>query len=257
MAPDVELTAEQAAIKDAFRDDVGYWLDAFDHLLALDPEFFEVFGEWLAHPYESDALDAKTKEFVLIAVYANATHLDDAGIRRHVRRAFEEGASVEEVLEVLQTSSVLGMHSYMIGGQVLYEEVEEVRIADERVEALLDTFEERRGFRPEGWVPYVSPDPEFFEKYVDYSAHPWTTGTLDPEVREFVYIANDAAPAHLLEEGIRGHLQAVRDNYDATPAEIACVLQLVSLLAVDTIAHGVPILVEEAERAGVLGDAGT
>lgn len=251
MATEVDLTAEQAAIKSEFRETVGYWLPAFDHLLALDPDFFDAFSAWLRHPYESGALPPKTREFVLIAVYSNAAHLDDAGIRRHVRRAFEEGATVEEVLEVLQVSSVLGMHSWMIGGQVLYEAVDAVGIPETEVEALLDTFEERRGFRPEGWTPYVSPDPEFFEKYVEYSAHPWTAGVLDPEVREFIYIANDASPAHLLAEGIRGHLRSVRDNYDASAAEIAEVLQLVSLLAIDTLAHGVPILLEEAEAAGL------
>jgi len=224
-------------------------------VLRIDPEFFERYREWVSFSFTSDVLDPKTKEFILIAAYSQVTHLHRDGIDRHVSRAFDEGATVSEVLEVLQIASCLGMHSYMIGAKILDEKKELSDAFDQdRLDDILDEFAEKRGYRPDWWGPYIAPAPEYFQTYLEYSSHPWLNGSLDPKIREFLYIAIDSTPAHLLEEGIDGHMDNAIE-LGATAEELAEVLQLTSVLALDTMLQGVPSLVTEAEKRGLLNES--
>ena len=49
--------------------------------------------------------------------------------------------------------------------------------------------------------------PDFFEAYVEFSSVPWKTGTLEPKIKEFIYIAIDTATTHLHKEGARIHIR--------------------------------------------------
>jgi alkylhydroperoxidase/carboxymuconolactone decarboxylase family protein YurZ len=71
----------------------------------------------------SGALDAKTIEFIAIAVDASCTHMYGPGVRRHIRKALELGATQEEIAAVLQCVSVLGIHSMSLGAPILLEEL--------------------------------------------------------------------------------------------------------------------------------------
>ena len=93
--------------------------------------------------------------------------------------------------------------------------------------------------------------PEFFAAYLKLSSVPWLTGTLEPKVKEFVYIAIDAATTHLYEPGLRQHIRnAIK--LGASQDELMEVLELVSAIGVHTMTESVPILVKEAEAAGDL-----
>ncbi|MCY1461886.1 hypothetical protein D9M71_795970 [compost metagenome] len=51
------------------------------------------------------------------------------GVRRHIRKALELGVTIEEILAVLQLTSILGIHSMALGAPILIEEAK--RLADE------------------------------------------------------------------------------------------------------------------------------
>lgn len=68
-------------------------------------------------------LDPKTLEFLAIAVDASCTHMYAPGVRRHIRKALELGATREEITAVLQAVSVLGIHSMSLGAPILLEEL--------------------------------------------------------------------------------------------------------------------------------------
>ena len=63
------------------------------------------------------------REFILIVVDASTTHLFPTGVRTHTRAALEHGASVAEIVEVLELTSVLGTQSVAFGVPILLEEV--------------------------------------------------------------------------------------------------------------------------------------
>jgi alkylhydroperoxidase/carboxymuconolactone decarboxylase family protein YurZ len=54
---------------------------------------------------------------------AAATHLFEPGIRQHVRNALALGATREEIMEVIELVSVIGIHSCAVGVPILIEEL--------------------------------------------------------------------------------------------------------------------------------------
>lgn len=74
-------------------------------------------------PMASGVLEPKTVEFIAIAVDASCTHLYAPGVRRHIRKALDLGATREEITAVLQCVSVLGIHSMSLGAPILMEEL--------------------------------------------------------------------------------------------------------------------------------------
>jgi alkylhydroperoxidase/carboxymuconolactone decarboxylase family protein YurZ len=248
-----DLSERKQAIKDAFVENRGYWSEVWDQILDISPDYFEAYSELSSVPWKHGVLEAKVKEFMYIAADASTTHLYNAGTRIHIQNALSLGATVDEVFEVLQLTSVLGIHSCIVGVPILLEElaaagmpVEET--LDERQTALKASFTENRGY----WAPFLEGllllSPEFFEAYLKLSSVPWQSGTLEPKVKEFIYIAIDGATTHLYEPGLRQHIRNAI-GYGATKEELMEVLELVTAIGVHTMTDSVPILVKAAKAA--------
>ena len=253
-----ELSPRQHALKEEFTRARGYWSPVWDQVLALDPDFFEAYLNFSSVPWRNGVLEPKVREFIYIAIDASTTHLHAAGTRTHVRNALRLGATRQEVMEVLQLISVLGIHSVTDGVPILVEEMATAgRGAElpkpgaggEREARLKAEFTAARGYWSELWDNVLALSPDFFEAYMRFSSVPWKHGTLEPKVKEFIYVAIDAATTHLYAPGTRVHIRnAIR--YGATRQEIMEVLELVSVLGIHSITHGVPILLEELTAAG-------
>lgn len=102
----------------------GGWNPNWTPFYELDPAWTEKFMAMGLTPMVSGALDAKTIEFIAIAVDASCTHMYGPGVRRHIRNALELGATKEEISAVLQCVSVLGIHTMSLGAPILLEELE-------------------------------------------------------------------------------------------------------------------------------------
>jgi alkylhydroperoxidase/carboxymuconolactone decarboxylase family protein YurZ len=247
-----------AQLRERFVETTGYWSPAWQSLLDTDPGFFETFVELAAVPRRSDALDPKIKELICVAVNAAATHLFEPGIRAHVRRALEAGATKEELLEVLQLTSTLGIHASTVGVPLLLEATiesdsdsqprREATQLDERRAALKADFEAKRGYWHGFWDGLLDLDPDFFQAYVEFSAYPWENGVLEPKVKELIYTAFDASATHMYVPGLRQHIENAL-GHGATPAEVMEVFELASTIGIHGYLVGLPILLEELERA--------
>lgn len=121
-----ELSPHQRAAREGYLAARGFWNPNWDGMLALAPEFTE------AHIKMGDAtracgpLEPKTKEFVWIAVDSSTTHLFDHGVRNHMTAALKFGASVEEIVEVLELTCDLGVQSVTLGAAILREEMAKI-----------------------------------------------------------------------------------------------------------------------------------
>jgi len=102
---------------------LGEWNPAWDAFFELDPAWTEKFLAVGVSPIVSGVLDAKTVEFIAIAVDASCTHMYGPGVRRHIRKALAVGATREEIAAVLQCVSVLGIHTMSLGAPILLEEL--------------------------------------------------------------------------------------------------------------------------------------
>lgn len=101
----------------------GQWNAAWDDAVALDPQWIEKFLDMGTHPIRSGVLDPKTYELIAIAVDASCTHLYAPGVRRHIAKALDLGATPAEVMAVLQCVAVLGIHSVALGAPMLAAEM--------------------------------------------------------------------------------------------------------------------------------------
>jgi alkylhydroperoxidase/carboxymuconolactone decarboxylase family protein YurZ len=94
------------------------WQPSYD----LDPAWTERFFSMAMSSMQGGILEPKTIEFLAIAVDASCTHMYGPGVRRHIRKALQVGATKEEIAAVLQAVSVLGFHTMSIGAPMLIEE---------------------------------------------------------------------------------------------------------------------------------------
>ena len=208
-------------LREAFIEARGFWTPLWEGLLDIDPDFFEAYLSFSSVPWRNGPLEPKVKELVLLAMDAAATHLFEPGIRQHVRNAIGDGATREELMEVLELTSTLGIHACNIGVPILVEELEAAgqpidRELDERRREVKADFEAKRGYWHPFWDDILALDPEFLAAYTQFSGVPWTHGVLEPKVKEMIYIAFDVAATHLYEPGLRAaHPQRARARGDA------------------------------------------
>jgi len=122
-----------------------------------DPDFFEAYMNFSSVPWRrKGGLPPKVREFIYIAIDASTTHLCGPGTRVHIDNALKYGATPEEIMEVFELTSVLGVHSCTLGVPILMEEVEAAGRGDEMSgelgpdeQALKEAFIEARGY----WSP--------------------------------------------------------------------------------------------------------
>ncbi len=120
--PDTVTPTTATPVTDRLRA-TGNFNAAWNEMAELDPVWLEKFLDMGMKPIASGVLDPKTLEFLAIAVDASCTHLYAPGVRRHIRKALDLGATKEEILAVLQCVAVLGIHSCALGVPILVEEL--------------------------------------------------------------------------------------------------------------------------------------
>lgn len=120
------LDQRQHDLKASFEKKRGYWSSTWDPILAVDPDFFEAYTNFSSVPFQADhsALDPKTKELIYCAIDCAATHLYQPGLKLHIRNAINHGATTEEVVEVFELSSLIGLQTVLRGADILTEELE-------------------------------------------------------------------------------------------------------------------------------------
>jgi alkylhydroperoxidase/carboxymuconolactone decarboxylase family protein YurZ len=247
------MAVDRSALKQDFVQTQRYWPEHADDLFDLDPDFFEASLRFAAAPARDATLEPKVRELVQVALAAATTHLHRQRLELHVRRALAEGATVEEILETFELTSVLGIHTTTVAVPILLEELaasghgDLERPLSEREEELKAEFIRVRGYWSELWDGVLLLDPDFFEAYFHFSAVPFEGGALEPKVKELIYIAIDASTTHLFEPGIRIHIRNAL-GHGATAAEIMEVLEVTAVQGTETVEFGLPVLLAEARR---------
>jgi alkylhydroperoxidase/carboxymuconolactone decarboxylase family protein YurZ len=226
----------------------GAWGPAMDHFAQWDPEWTERCARMTNNPWNSGVLPVKWIELICIALNAACTHLNDAGIRRHIRAALDAGATGEEIRETFKGVSVLGIHSVAVTLPILFDEANQagVQPASHPRRAVhtpvIDQMKTAGQFNPD-WDAIYDLDPEWLEQFLAMGADLYG-GALAPKLVELMAVAVDASCTHLYTPGIRRHVQGAL-AHGATIEEIMEVLKLCGALGVDACDLGAPILAEE------------
>lgn len=101
----------------------GNWNAEWETFARLDPHWTDRMVSASLAPIVSGALDPKTVELVQIALCASIAQLNEAGVRRHIRRALERGASRAEIVAVLQVTALQGLQTMALAAPVLIDEL--------------------------------------------------------------------------------------------------------------------------------------
>ncbi len=174
---------------------------AWQDVLNLSPTIFSASLALRSTPLKKRHLPPKTQSLISIAVDSAATHLYVPGIHAHIKAALVNGASVAEIMEVIELTSTLGIHACNIGVPLLVEVMKEegiyeshkstVEPEDEVKKKLREDFTRKRGYWHSFWEDFLRLDPEFFEAYLEFSTVPWVKdskgagsggGVLEPKV---------------------------------------------------------------------------
>ncbi|MEM5403400.1 carboxymuconolactone decarboxylase family protein [Paraburkholderia unamae] len=240
-------------IKADFERVHGVWNAAWESMLRLDAGFVDAYVTFSRVPQRRNHLGTKVRAFIALAADACATQLHEPGVAHHIDEALTGGATREEVMEVLELVSTIGIHTSNVGVPVLLEVLEEAGLRsgpaalDERQHTLKVAFETNRGYWHPTWEGLLELDPDMFEAYVAFSSVPWRTGVLSPKVKEFIYCAFDASSTHLYVPGLKLHMRnALR--YGATAEELMELLEIVSTTGIHGAELGAPLLEAAWER---------
>lgn len=103
---------------------IGQWNAEWDSLFFLAPVWTEQFMAAVIDLYTASVLLPKQIELLCIALDASNTHVYGPGTRRHIKNAMKAGATLEEIMEVLELCVVQGVQSCNQGVSVLAEELD-------------------------------------------------------------------------------------------------------------------------------------
>jgi alkylhydroperoxidase/carboxymuconolactone decarboxylase family protein YurZ len=99
------------------------WNPVWDKMAEMDPEYLEGFLHFRSVPQNHGPLEQKYKELIFIAINAATTHLWAPGVRRHIQNALRAGATREEIMEVIQLTTIMGIHAMTMSTPILEEEL--------------------------------------------------------------------------------------------------------------------------------------
>lgn len=243
--PSDAVTQESA--RSAFVEEHGYWNEELDALAQADPRYLGAYDQLLQVTSRRGSLNPRHRELIYVAVNAQVTYLNPVHARHHLAQARHFGASEAEVVETLQLSASLGVHSMLVGLPIAHEVFEELGVAveveaekglDPRRRELKDAFIRERKYWSPGWDTVLAYTPEYFEAYLGLSRIPWVHGVLEEWFKELVYVAIDVVTTHLFTAGIRTHV-AKAIEYGATPEQVVDVITLASNIGMHSTLMGV------------------
>jgi alkylhydroperoxidase/carboxymuconolactone decarboxylase family protein YurZ len=203
-----------------------------------------------ANPWASGILPRKTVELIGLAVNAACTNLNADGTRRHIRGAFEAGATREEILMVLKMASLLSIHTCSLAAPILLEEAKAAGVQPTRKQPgatpVCDQMK-AAGQWNIAWEPFLELDPAWTEAFIAAGAPVYIGNVLSPKLAELLSIAFDASITHMYAPGTRRHIRAAL-KHGATIEEIMEVLKICVAEGTQACNLAVPILAQELDN---------
>lgn len=97
----------------------GFFPETFRSILQLDPLYLEAYTEFSSLPTKTQVLEPKVREIIVCAFDAATTHLYHRGTRIHMRNALKLGATPDEIMEMLEITSLIGIHGVVATAPLL------------------------------------------------------------------------------------------------------------------------------------------
>ncbi len=216
------------------------------------PEYFPYILFNLSYPWENGSLTPKERELILIVVNAAISTLSVDGLKTHIPRALEFGASKAEILAALHLSSGVGFHTFSTNAPGFIRVMEERNLLDEESESAFEllkaNFEGKPTLAP--MAAFYRMDPEYAASLIDSFRRNNNLKVLSDRLIELMIIGYDSSCTLMMTSGAEIHIEAALDA-GATRQDIIETLILTSSISHQSMAVGVPILAEALKKAGI------
>ncbi len=248
---EVIMTEAQQKAKEQFIAERGIWKwsPMWENICLMDSNVVAAFAHFSSVPHKVNLIEPKVRELICIAIDAAITHLHEPGLRNHIKRAFELGATKEEILETLEICSAMGTHTLDVCVPILMEKFGIARepLTPEQ-QAVKDKYlAEGDGSCTQAFEDAMRVDSMYMDAYVDFIDSSRKSSHLDEKTKEMLWLAVDASPTTLYAPGVAHHIENLI-KLGATPLEIMHVFEIVAGLAVHSITVGVPLCKKIAEE---------
>lgn len=211
-------------------------------LLKQDHDFSEIYKKFSRTATHGEVLDAKTYELIQVAISSSPTHLSKDATAYHMAEALKDGATKEEIAEVLKVVSILGVHTCAVGVPIVMKHLPQAKTPlTPAQQQLKERFIETMGYWNDFRDDLLRFDTAYFEQYFEFLTLPMRRGILTPKLIEFIYIAIDASTTHLFDKGIDVHIQGAIEK-GATKEEIMAVIQITAGQGFHTLLEMLPLL---------------
>ena len=249
----MNLTSDEQVLKEAFIRARGYWRPWTEGLLRLDPAFLATYARYGGYPAETGPLSRKMCELIYVALDGSATHLFRSGLALHMQLALEQGASAQEIVDVLRLATAQGLEGCHVGVGILAEELaiagldsNQAALSNEQA-ALRDAYVAQFGDWPDFCDLWLRADPGYFAAMLDLLVVGRQAGGLDERSSCLITLALNGCFTALNPDALRLQIRrALRLGIDRR--EILQVLQMTAHLGVHACAIGVPLLMDAIDQ---------
>lgn len=240
---------EKERIRAEFIAQRGYWRPWVETLLQDNPGFVEQYARYAGYPARTGPLSERMVELIYVALDSSGAHLFPSGLRTHMTRALQVGATPVEVLDVLHLVAVQGVGSVSQAAGIVAE------LAGLRLDApvlhpvLQQRIEQQGPAHGLALQALAALDPGYVEVLLDFMAlgRP-QNGGLTPAERCLVMAALQACFTAFNPEAFRAVARSALDH-GVKAAELVQAVQLGAHLAVHGTALGADTLREIMGRS--------
>lgn len=252
-----ELTERAKVVKEQFIRLRGFWVDEYDEMAILCPDFLERLVATGSVVKQTSTLSPLLHHLIAIALDASITHLFETGTRLHIRAALKLGASREQLVEVIQIVSFLGIQSHLTALPIIVDllaEGDETRaMASQPRSAEDEELRQRFESHFHSWTKrhdvMLALSGDYFPTYLEQVAVPYSSNALTPRERALILFAANVSITHLNETAIRESAAAAL-AVGCSGQDLVHVVRLASSLGMQSCVVSFPILLDELEACG-------
>lgn len=187
-----------------------------------------------------------------MAAYATLGGIDTDALALHIEAAVTAGATEDDIADVLEITSILGIHTAAMATPIVLEEMAALGLQPPdphtpEVERVKADFVRRRGYWNPLWEAIASFSPQFLAAYLDFSAVPVERDRLDAPTRELIFIVANCVTTHLNPGGVRIHIRNAL-TMGVPAGAVMEVFQLVAPIGLTSVVLGFEVLDRRNEK---------
>lgn len=130
------IDIDRETIRAEFVRERGYWRPWTDTVLRERPEFLREYARYAGYPARTGPMSDRMVELTYVALDASASHLFESGLRTHMGKALECGATPADVFDVLHLVAIQGLEAVRQAAAIFAQETSPSLMAEDAVDPM-------------------------------------------------------------------------------------------------------------------------